>query len=38
MARLRFDSAAGVAHLLDRMATDGETVNWWERVTPRQRE
>ena len=27
-----------VAHVLDRMATDGETINWWERVAPRQRE
>jgi len=27
-----------IAHLLDRMATDGETINWWERVTPRQRD
>jgi hypothetical protein len=27
-----------IAHLLDRMATDGETINWWDRVTPRQRE
>jgi hypothetical protein len=26
-----------IAHLLDRMATDGETINWWERVAPRQR-
>jgi len=26
-----------IAHLLDRMTTDGETINWWERVTPRQR-
>jgi len=26
-----------IAHLLDRMATDGETINWWEQVTPRQR-
>ena len=26
-----------IAHLLDQMATDGETINWWERVTPRQR-
>lgn len=27
-----------VAHLLDQMATDGETINWWEQATPRQRE
>ena len=27
-----------IAHLLDRMATDGETINWWERVSPRQRD
>lgn len=27
-----------IAHLLDRMATDGETINWWERVAPRQRD
>jgi len=27
-----------IAHLLDQMATDGETINWWEQVTPRQRE
>ena len=26
-----------IAHLLDQMTTDGETINWWERVTPRQR-
>lgn len=26
-----------IAHLLDQMAADGETINWWERVTPRQR-
>jgi hypothetical protein len=26
-----------IAHLLDRMATDGETINWWERVAPRHR-
>jgi hypothetical protein len=26
-----------IAHLLDRMASDGETINWWERATPRQR-
>ena len=25
-----------VAHVLDRMTTDGETINWWERVSPRQ--
>jgi hypothetical protein len=25
-----------IAHVLDRMATDGETINWWERVAPRQ--
>ena len=27
-----------IAHLLDRMATDGEPINWWEGVTPRQRD
>jgi hypothetical protein len=27
-----------IAHVLDRMATDGETINWWERVAPRQRD
>jgi hypothetical protein len=27
-----------VAHLLDQMATDGKTINWWEQATPRQRE
>ena len=27
-----------IAHLLDQMATDDETINWWEQVTPRQRE
>jgi hypothetical protein len=27
-----------IAHLLDQMATDGEPINWWEQVTPRQRE
>ncbi|MCV7030028.1 hypothetical protein [Mycobacterium sherrisii] len=26
-----------IAHLLDQMTTDGETINWWERVTSRQR-
>lgn len=26
-----------IAHLLDRMATDGEPIDWWERGTPRQR-
>lgn len=25
-----------IAHLLDRMTTNGETINWWERVSPRQ--
>jgi hypothetical protein len=25
-----------IAHVLDRMTTDGETINWWERVSPRQ--
>src|SRR5262249_49285994 len=29
---------AMIAHLLDRMATDGETINWWERGAPRQRD
>jgi len=27
-----------IAHVLDRMATDGETINWWERVAPRRRD
>ena len=27
-----------IAHLLDQMTTDGDTINWWEQVTPRQRE
>ena len=27
-----------IAHFLDRMATDGETINWWERVAPRHRD
>ena len=27
---------AVIAHVLDRMTTDGETINWWERVSPRQ--
>ena len=27
-----------IAHLLDQMTTDGEPINWWEQVTPRQRE
>jgi hypothetical protein len=26
-----------VAHLIDRMPSDGETINWWERAAPRQR-
>jgi hypothetical protein len=26
-----------IADLLDQMATDGETIDWWEQVTPRQR-
>ena len=25
-----------IAHLLYQMATEGETINWWERATPRQ--
>jgi hypothetical protein len=25
-----------IAHLLDRMTTDGEAIDWWERVSPRQ--
>jgi hypothetical protein len=25
-----------VAHILDRMTTDGETINWWESVSPRR--
>jgi hypothetical protein len=27
-----------VAHVLDQMATDGETINWWEQPAPRQRD
>ena len=27
-----------IADVLDRMATDGETINGWERVAPRQRD
>jgi hypothetical protein len=27
-----------IAGVLDRMATDGETINWWERVPPRHRD
>ena len=27
-----------VAHILDRMATDGEVINWWERAALRQRD
>ncbi|MBV8177701.1 MAG: hypothetical protein JO045_02595 [Mycobacterium sp.] len=41
----RFCWAAGggrhieiIAHLLDQMATDDETINWWERATQRRRE
>ncbi|MGB9222727.1 hypothetical protein [Mycobacterium sp.] len=26
-----------VAHLLDRMSSDDESINWWERAAPRQR-
>lgn len=26
-----------IAGILDRMATDNETINWWERAAPRQR-
>ena len=25
-----------VAAILDRMSTDGDAINWWERVSPRQ--
>ncbi|WP_428342885.1 hypothetical protein [Mycobacterium sp.] len=25
-----------IAHILNQMATDGETIDWWERVSPRQ--
>ncbi len=25
------------AHLLETMDTDGDTIDWWERATPRQR-
>jgi hypothetical protein len=27
-----------IAHFLDRMATDGESINWWDRVAPLQRD
>ena len=27
-----------IAHILDRMAADGETIDWWERAAPRQRD
>jgi hypothetical protein len=27
-----------IAHVLDRMATDGESINWWDRVAPLQRD
>ncbi|OBJ82580.1 hypothetical protein A9W97_23650 [Mycobacterium gordonae] len=27
-----------IAAILDRMSTDGETINWWERVSPRKPE
>ena len=27
-----------IAHLIDQMASDDETINWWERAMPRQRE
>jgi hypothetical protein len=27
-----------IAYHLGRMVTDGETIDWWERATPRQRE
>ena len=26
------------AHALDRMAADGETINWWEQVAPRHQD
>ena len=25
-----------IAAILDRMTTDGEAINWWERISPRQ--
>ncbi len=25
-----------IADILDRMTTDGDTINWWEQVSPRQ--
>ena len=27
-----------IAHVVDRMATDGESINWWDRVAPLQRD
>jgi hypothetical protein len=27
-----------IAHVLDRMATDGESISWWDRVAPLQRD
>lgn len=27
-----------IAHVLDRMATDGESINWWDRVAPLRRD
>jgi hypothetical protein len=27
-----------IAHVLDRMATDAESINWWDRVAPLQRD
>ena len=27
-----------IADVLDRMATDGESINWWDRVAPLQRD
>jgi len=26
-----------IAHLLEKMNTDGDTIDWWERATPGQR-
>ncbi|MDM3905631.1 hypothetical protein QRB40_07635 [Mycobacterium intracellulare subsp. chimaera] len=25
-----------IAHIIDQMTTNGETINWWERVSPRR--
>jgi hypothetical protein len=31
-------SQSGLAGLLDRMTSDAEAIDWWERATPRQRQ